>query len=176
MFCIIVCLLITYGCKSSFQNVERFNSGASIIKKGKIESVIFSKEADCFLCNLGVDRFSPSIEEINNGEEILAMHIKAANNPMYNQGNGCPIIHHNLKHYRRQYYGYIDNKGNKLLSVNLLWAQYSLLDRLKGYHKDDSDNWKRERIIILDGCTYYWAIDINLSQQKLQNLSINGPA
>lgn len=59
---------------------------------------------------------------------------------MYNQGDDCPIIHKNLKNYRSQYYGYLDNIGHKIL--------------LKGYHTDDSESWKKNRVIVLDGCSY----------------------
>lgn len=175
-FCIGIIIWFTCSCKTSFYEVEKYNSNATIIKKGKIESVIFSKSAECFLCDLGLDRFSPTIEEINHAEEILARNIQTSNQPLNNQGDDCPIIHNHLKNYKRQYYGYVDNEGNKILYVNFIWAKYSIFDRLKGYHKDESENWKTERIIVLDGCSRYWNIDINLSQQKLQNLGINGPA
>lgn len=174
----LVCLLIVLicSCNSLYYHAEIIDSNAEIIKKGKIESVIFSKDADCFLCNLGIARFTPTIQEINEAEEILIKNIKSANNPMYNQGDGCPIIPKNLKNYRRQYYGYIDNAGSKVIYVNFLWAKYSIFDRLKGYHKDDSEAWKKELVIVLDGCSYYWSIDINLTKQNLKNMKINGSA
>lgn len=139
---IIVIIFFTYSCNKSFYNVGSINSNTTIIKRGNIESVIFSKDAHCFLCQIGVNRFTPTMKQINDAEEILIKNIRSANNPMYNQGNGCPIIHKNLKNYRRQYFGYIDNEGNKILYVNFLWAKYTIFDRLKGYHKDESENWK----------------------------------
>jgi len=175
-FIIYILILLNCSCNSLYYHIESLNSNVELIKKGKIESVIFSKDADCFLCNLGVSRFTPTIKEINEAEEILKKNIKSANDPMYNQGDGCPIIHKNLKNYRRQYYGYIDNMGHKILYVNFLWARHSVLDRLKGYHMDDSESWKNDRVIVLDGCSYYWSIDINITEQKLQNMSVNGSA
>ena len=172
----LIIILLSCSCNSLYYHTESLNSNVELINKGKIESVIFSKDADCFLCNLGVSRFTPTIQEINEAEAILKKNIKSANNPAYNQGDGCPIIHKNLKNYRRQYYGYIDSGGNKILYVNFLWAKYSIFDRLKGHHEDDSEEWKEQRVTVLDGCSYYWSIEINLSQQKLQNIHINGSA
>lgn len=173
VFCII---LVISSCNSLYYQVEKLNSNATLIKAGKIESVIFSKEADCFLCNLGEKRLTPTLEEINEAEKILKKNIKTANNPKYNQGNGCPIIHNNLNNYRRQYYGYVDKEGNTIIYVNFSWAKYTILDRLKGYHKNESESWKFERVVVLDGCSNYWSIDINLTKQKLQNLYVNGSA
>ena len=66
--------------------------------------------------------------------------------------------------------------GHKILYVNFLWAKYSVLDRLKGYHTDDSESWKKDRVIVLDGCSYYWSLEINITEQKLQNMNVNGSA
>jgi len=59
----------------------------------------------------------------------------------------------------------MDSEGNKILYLNFLRAKYSIFDRLKGHHKDDSGEWKEQRVIVLDGFSYYWSIEINLSQQ-----------
>ena len=173
-FFLFLLLFVIYSCKSSFYEVNKLNSNATIIKSGKIESVFFSKEADCLLCNFPGSRFSPTLEEINEAEKILKKDIKSANNPMRNQGDGYPIIHKNLNNYRRQYYGYINKDGEKILYVNFLWAKYTFIERLKGYHKDEGENWKSEREIVLDGGSNYWQIEINLTQKKLANLHVNG--
>ena len=55
--------------------------------------------------------------------------------------------------------------------MNFLWATYYALDQLKGYHRDDSVSWTNDRVIVLDGCSYYWSIDINITEQKLQNIN-----
>lgn len=167
---------ILTSCRTTFYEVEKHPNNTLITKRGKIESVIFSKDAVCLFCNLGVSRFTPTLEEINQAEIILQKNIKTANYPIYNQGDGCPFIHRNLKNYRRQYYGFKDSAGNQILFVNFLWARYTIFDRLKGYFKDESLEWKEEYVQVLDGCSHYWQININLSQQKLENLSINGPA
>lgn len=173
-FFLFLLLFVIYSCKSSFYEVNKLNSNATIIKRGKIESVIFSKEADCFLCNFPGSGFTPTVEEINEAEKILKKDIKSASKPMYNQEDGYPIIHNNLNNYRRQYYGYINKDGEKILYVNFLWAKYTFIERLKGYHKDEGENWKSEREIVLDGGSNYWQIEINLTQKKLSNLNTNG--
>lgn len=93
-----------------------------------------------------------------------------------NQVGNCPIIHKNLKSYRRQYFGYIDGSGNKIIYATFNWDRYSLLDRLRGTYKDESENWKKEREMVLDGCSFHWEIKINLDTKELFDLGVNGLA
>jgi len=175
-FKFLLMLYLLTSCKGQFYEVEKYKSSSTIIKRGKIESVLFSKDAECFLCNLAISRFTPTLKEINQAEIILQKNIKAANYPIYNQGNGCPVIHKNLKKYKRQYFGYMDGNGNKLLYVNFLWAKYTLFDQMKGFSKADFKEWKDQLVFGLDGCSHFWQIHINLTKQKLENLQVNGSA
>lgn len=170
----ILFLFFFSSCKSTFQETSEYKKHSIIIKKGEIEGVIFRKEYDCIFCSLGENRYTPVIEDVNLAEEILAKNIKIINNPRYNQGDGCPIIHKNLKNYRRQYFGNIDRDGNKILFINFTWARFTIIDWLQGYEKDKSDNWKTEMTAVLDGCSNHWSIEVNLTKESLQNLMVNG--
>lgn len=170
----ILLLVFFSSCKSAFQETSEYKKHSIIIKKGEIEGVIFRKDYDCFPCNIGNNRYTPVIEEVNLAEEIVAKNIKIINGPMYNQGDGCPIIHKNLKNYRRQYFGHIDRDGNKILFINFTWALFTIIDWLQGHEKDKSDSWKTEMTSVLDGCSYHWSIEVNLTKETLQNLMVNG--
>ena len=50
----------------------------------------------------------------------------------------------------------------------------NLIEKLKGFQKDESDNWKNEREIWFSGCSNHWEIKINLTTKELFKFNING--
>src|SRR5690606_25875838 len=74
------------------------------------------------------------------------------------------------------YFGYIDSSGKKIIYITFNWDRYSIFDRLRGYYKDESENWKKEKEMILDGCSYHWEIKINLDTEEVFELGVNGVA
>jgi hypothetical protein len=169
-------LSICISCKSVFQIIETPTNYSTVIKNREIEGVIFLKNADCFLCLGDRERFSPTLTEIQKAENILKQNIKAENSQLINQGNNCPVIHKNLMNYKRQYFGYFDENGNKIIYITFYWNKYTIFDRLKGYEKAENDTWKIEKSMVLDGCSHYWEINVNLDKQELFGLKVNGSA
>jgi len=124
---------------------------------------IFDQEYDVTWINgITKNRFTPTKEEIIKGEEILKENLKAINVNMPNQGDECPIIHKKIKKYNRQYVGYIDEEGNKIIWVNFIWE------------KNCPENWNKELVDVFDGCSHYWNIKINLDKESLLDLNVNG--
>jgi len=156
--------------------IEKPSDFSTVIEYEKFQGVIFSDKALCFLCLQDKERFTPILNDIENAERILTQKIKNANKDLINQGNGCPIINRNLKNYRRQYFGYIDNNGDKIIYTTFVWDRYTLWDKLRGYYKDESENWKTEKEMVLDGCSYNWEIKINLNKSELFEFDVNGVA
>lgn len=111
-------------------------------------------------------RFTPTKEEIFEAENALKSKLKEANRNLENQYNS-PIIHRNLKKYKRQYFGFINDKGEKILYINSLWSK-----SIKEHHW----HWLNEIIMVSDGGSHYWNIEYNLDTEELMNLSVNGPA
>ena len=169
-------ILVCFSCKSSFEVTERPTDYSTVIKNKHFEGVIFSENADCFLCLLDKKRFSPTLQDISKAEEILKQKLKAENTPLINQGGRCPFIHKNLKNYRRQYFGYFNEEGDKVIYTTLNWDKYTLWDWIRGYSRDNSEDWKKQKEMILDGCSHHWEININLSDEELFGLNINGGA
>lgn len=169
-------LLMLMSCATSLKVIEEPTDGTVLVSNQRYRGVIFKKNADCFLCNFGENRFTPSIEDITAAEEILSSKIKEENKPLINQGEGCPIIHRNLDNYRRQYFGYINEAGERIIDINLSWDKYTVFDKLKGYEKQDDVNWKKQREMVLDGCSNHWGIKVNLTTKELFDLHINGVA
>lgn len=109
-------------------------------------------------------RFTPTKEEIFEAEKALKSKLKEANRNLENQYNS-PIIHRNLKKYKRQYSGYINGNGEKVLYINSLWKK-----------NEEETKWLQQIIMVSDGGSYYWNIEYNLNTDELINLSVNGSA
>lgn len=93
-----------------------------------------------------------------------------------NQVKKCPVIHRKLKSYRRQYFGYIDKYGDKIIYTTFNRDSYILFDKLFRYNAEDNEKWKKEKEMVLDGCSYHWEIKINLETAELFELGVNGLA
>lgn len=143
------------------------NSKTQQIKGKCFEGYIFPKTYVGFIPVENVsERFTPLHEDILKVEEILNKQIKVLNNDLLNQSGSCPIIHKNLRRYKRQYFGLITENGDKVIWINFIW----------GKDKDALRKWNEEVIIILDGCSYYWNVKVNLTEGQLIDLSVTGYA
>lgn len=109
-------------------------------------------------------RFTPSQQEIECVEKLIFTLMPKEKIAMVNFGKKCPKIVKNLKNYNRQYVGYIDSNGNKIIWINFIWK------------KDCPDNWERDIILNTDGCSYFWRAKINLKENKLFDFYVNGNA
>ncbi|RZM25514.1 MAG: hypothetical protein EOO88_18995 [Pedobacter sp.] len=127
-------------------------------KTSSFDVAIFPKES---LDMIPGTRFTPTKEEVLIAENLLATQLKKMNTHLENQHNS-PVIHKNLKKYQRQYFGYFDSKGHKILFINSFWKDEVYADWLDG------------RIMVLDGGSYYWQICIDLNSRKLFDFYING--
>jgi hypothetical protein len=133
------------------------------IKSKEYEGYVFYAEYYTLLFSQN-NRFTPNKDEIVDAELLIKSQIKHLNSNKTNQVKGCPIIHKRLKKYKRQYIGYIDESGDKIIWVNCIW------------YKELSDNWYKELQIVLDGCSYFWNIKINLTTKEVFELNVNGIA
>lgn len=111
-------------------------------------------------------RFTPTRQEVEKAELELRNQLEKLNQRRSNQSSS-PIIHKNLNKYRRQYFGYIDNNGQKILLINCIWKKDS---------NDTKNKWLKERIIVLDGGSYYWQVKYNVDTGELFDLVVNGYA
>lgn len=75
-----------------------------------------------------------------------------------------PIIHRHLKKYKRQYFGYTDEKNDRILFINCFWGKEIM-------HENE---WLKQRIMVNDGGSYYWSVKYNIKTDKLFELYVNG--
>lgn len=150
-----IILLFLSSCFIHAQNV------AEHFKTRQFELAIFPESSNDLMQQ---NRFTPTKEEIFKAENALKLKLKEANKNLENQYNS-PIIHRNLKKYKRQYFGYINDKGEKILYINSLWKK-----------NEKETKWMQQIIMVSDGGSYYWNIEYNLETEELENLKVNGYA
>lgn len=139
--------------------------GPYLIKEKGFEGYIFPKEYVLVIPSNDLkDRYTPTKQDIINIESIIKDQLAEINKLQINQVNGCPIIHEKLKKYKRQYFGFTNNEGDSIIWVNCIWSKHI------------SDSWGKDVVIILDGCSYYWNIKVNLNKKKIFDLQVNGPS
>ena len=143
---------------------SQINSDSSIAKHyltKKSDIAIFP--ADSKELFYGNERFTPTQKEIDQAERALVIQLPRLNAEHVNQ-YATPVIDKNLSKYKRQYFGYIDKNGNRILYINCFWKR----------DKEGEQLWLREKIQVLDGGSYYWNIKFNINTDELFDLDVNG--
>ena len=136
------------------------SAGNSSFIKGKgFRGYVFDKSYSYWGSS---DRYTPTASEIKQAESLLKKKIHEINQPRVNQGNGCPEIDKKLNRYVRQYFGYLNQKGERIISINCIWD------------KEVDSLISRDIIGVKDGCSYYWSVEINLTTNEIYSLDING--
>jgi hypothetical protein len=139
------------------------NDNPVFIEGNNFKGYIFPKEyKSIYYSQNEYSSYTPSKEEIINAETVLKRKLKEINKFKINQDNKCPIIHKQLCKYNRQYFGILDKNGKKVVFINFIWE------------KSTPNNWDKEIIMVLDGCSYYWNIKVNITDSLLYDLNING--
>lgn len=113
-------LILLLSLNFPFQNIaERY-------KTKDFDVAIFPAS---YKSHIGSDKkFTPSKEEILRAEKTLSAKLKTLNKELVNQYE-TPVIHKELKKYKRQYFGYIDETGNRILYINCLHEKSSALEK-----------------------------------------------
>lgn len=120
--------MVTISCKIGYTLQETKNLVLIGIKANKFRGTIFKgKYPFEYLFVSDIDsnqRFTPIKEEIASAEGLLKEQIKCLNQRLINQIGNCPVIHRNLNNYFRQYVGFYNSEGNKLIHINFYWDNY----------------------------------------------------
>lgn len=134
------------------------------IKEKKFDGYIFSKDHFALISiENQKGRYTPTKEEIMEIEKLLQKQLCKINKSLINQGNDCPIIHKSLNNYTRQYVGFINQNGDKIIWINFIWKT-----------KSNDDNLSKEIFSASDGCSHYWNVKVNLTIKKVFALHVNG--
>lgn len=150
---------------------EKKSSKHTYVRGAEFEGVVFSREFTFpFMPESSeADRFTPSTNEIEEAERLLAKDLKAVNHLQRGQGGSLgPVIHQNLNNFIRQYYGYLSAEGEKIIFISCL---------LKNNYTSNAKeipNWQKGAVIVLNGGSNYWQVRANLKTKSLFGLAING--
>jgi hypothetical protein len=106
--------------------------------------------------------FTPTLEEVEAAEKLLKAHLPVLNKNKSNQSGTCPNIEKKLESYTRQYVGISNKTGEKVIWINMVMHP--------------SDEASEGIIFVLDGCSNYWNVKVNLTTGEVYDLSVNGSA
>lgn len=142
-----------------------FSPSTQVVGK-HFSGYIFNKD-HFVMVDAGQDfkRYTPTKEDVYKSEEIIKTHIKLTNRNLINQAEPNPIIHQNLNKYVRQYVGFINSNNEKIIWVNFIWKQSSQKHHLE-----------KDLITVLDGGSYYWNVMVDIKNNNLYDLDVNGDA
>lgn len=135
------------------------------IKTENYEGIIFGKYC---LENWVIEknRWTPTEDNIEIAEILIKKYIlkQVKRKGLINQYNS-PIIHLNFDKYLRQYMGYLNKHGERIIRINCFWKDYE-----SKYYPD----WKTRWIEVFDGGSYYWQIEVNIDKKKCFDYDVNG--
>lgn len=160
---LLLIVILFSSCKSTPFIEIKENENAYLIRNNNSIGEVFKENFETNEIDKSLKRFTPTIEEFNQAEEILKLDLKKRN-----KSKDKRFIFRNLKDYKRQYLGYINSNGDKMLHVSF--------DLDKNSKNQDDRFWKEEYKMILDGGVSYWITIINLKTNKLESFAINGVA
>jgi hypothetical protein len=107
-------------------------------------------------------------DDIKLAEDILKKEIEKLDHN-YPRDYG-PRVDRHLNVYFRQYVGYINNKGQKVIYVNSHWNRIYLPTLFDSDRTHFDSNYQ----LVLDGGCYHWEAEVNLDEKKLVSFGIHG--
>lgn len=137
------------------------NTFSKRVKTVNYDIAIFNEQSPEIFPGQG--KFTPNQGEIDLAEKALNLQLKELNADRQNQYE-TPVIDKNLKKYKRQYFGFFDANGNKIIYINCFWRN----------EKEESLLWLKEQVRVLDGGSYFWNVKFNLVKNELFDLNVNG--
>src|ERR1700722_5712046 len=103
-------------------------------------------------------RFTPGFPDIDKAEKAIAQQMLTPRDTT----KRLPDVYRHIKKYRRQYCGYTNNDGHKILYINMFWEE----DK---YVKD----WLKQMVMVQGGGSNYLSMKYDLTDNKLYDLQIN---
>lgn len=144
-------LLIVF--RVSYSQESRYISGKNY------EGYAFPKDHKIWGMPTTLDRYTLSDEEISEAEIILKNNIKRYNQKFRILGKKV-IIKYRLKKYYRQYLGWKDENGNRIVTI-FLWFK-------KRYWGFDLKELSNDIPMILGGSNLEGSFEINLETKELK--------
>jgi len=158
-------LIVSVVSAQKIIKTEKVTDHSTHVIGNNFEGVIFSdKEISGFLFTKGNKKFTPTENDIIKAERLTTLSLDTIKDVT----NQKVYIKRHLKKYLRQYFGYINENGERIISINFFFWNTS--DNKSG------KRWLNEAIDVSDGGNRYWQIKINLTTQESFDFYINGEA
>ena len=109
-----------------------------------------------------LSRYTPTLQDIELVEKILHENLDECAASIENYDKG--ISKRTLKKYLRQYVGYINSDGEKVIWVNFV------------RNRDLKEEASKDVIEVFDGGSHFWNIKVNLTKGALYDMRVNGIA
>lgn len=111
------------------------------------------------------EKFTPTIAEIGIAKQLSEQYIDSLEN---NAGakkvkKSCKILQYKYADYLRQYVGYTDSNGHRIIFMNAVCTSV-------GKKVDLKNEW----IFVLDGGSCFYQIKVDLTTEKCFNFRVNG--
>ena len=158
-------MITLFACKASIQILPTKKPTNLAIKiafrKGTIFTENYSAE-NLSKKNFAISkRFTPSKTDIEQMLSIMYQQVIGRGKSHVGSYPGYPWDM-NMNSYFTQYFGFINNNGEKVIHLNYLWN--------KG---PDKISYESDYITVSNGGKHYWQLDINLTTEKVIDLRVN---
>ena len=158
-------LLFFVSISSFGQTSKNLTDQITLVNGDRFKGVIFSSDYEVPMLDETLrGRFTPTLEQITKLEKDLRSVIKDINKNRSGQRRSYgPVVDRNLGKYTRQYLGFINENGDKIIYVGFHW------------HSRDY-NWKKDFVMVFDGGSYHWTIRYNVDKGEFFHFGVNGVA
>jgi hypothetical protein len=174
---LILFVFLLNNCSSTIKTFQTSDQNKLGVKSNKLRGTIYksSYPAEKIYTEFEdtLKRFTPTGNEITLVENILRSQLKHADKATPDNPINQQSIDKNLNKYFRQYVGFINNEGDKIIHINLYWEKYPLFDRWRGYDPL-SKIYTSDFEMILDGGYHYWNVNVDLTKSIVERPTING--
>ena len=137
------------------------------IKTDDFEGVVFQSGPKMdWLFGGDFGRWSPLDPDIIEAEKICRSFLSRTDESNAYYRECLPKIVGELKGYKRQYFGLLGKKGEKIVWINFFWAGEAPV----------FPRWEREPVVVLDGGLMFFNVKVDLQSKKCFDLKINGEA
>jgi len=137
------------------------------IKTDDFEGVVFPPEPKMdWLFGGDFGRWSPLDTDILEAEKICRSFLSRTDESNAYYRECLPKISSGLKGYKRQYFGLLGKKGEKIVWINFFW----------GGEAPVFPRWEREPVVVLDGGLMFFNVKVDLQSKECFDLKINGEA
>ena len=128
-------------------SVDTLDNGNVHVVTNEFECVIFCPNNNSYHVGYSETKWMPTDEDVLLCDKIIRNFVNKKERKKAVVVGNSPIIHENFDKYVRQYMGYVDKHGRKILRVRYVWKEFL---------KDDKFQWLDHQVGGIGGGTYFW--------------------